>query len=77
MSTAGADFRAELVQDNSTQLMFQSQELKEAGVDNETPVCGFKTINLNGNHTFDLNYYSEGANTAFIRRARIELWRIS
>ena len=77
MSTAGADFRAELLQNGSNQVMFQSQELKEAGTDNEAPICGFKVLNLSGTQAFDLRYYSEGNNTAFIRRARIELWRIS
>lgn len=42
-----------------------------------TSVGGFRRLALNGVHTIDIDYNSDGGGTASIRRARITLWRVS
>jgi len=76
-ASTSVDFRAEIELD-STQIMYHSQEPKDSGTDQQIPASGFiPNLNLNGNHTVDLNFWEEGGSTAYIRDARLELWRIS
>ena len=74
--STGQDFRAEIVQDGGSQIFFHSQEAKDSGNDQEHITSKFKRLSLSGDHTFQLNYWSEGGNTVWIRDINIELWRI-
>ncbi len=42
-----------------------------------TSVGGFKRVALNGIHNVDIDYHNDGGGTAFIKRVRIMLWRVS
>jgi hypothetical protein len=38
----------------------------------------FETLTLSsGVHTVDIDYNDDGGGTAYIRRAKIEIWRVS
>ena len=68
-------FRGEVKLNNSDILMNHKQEPKDKGVDQSVPASGFAYVNLNtGDHNIDLNYWSE-LGTAYIKNARLEIWR--
>jgi len=76
-SSISDDFRARIQVDNSTDLIYHSQELKDAGTDQSYIGCGFAYINLEeGNHFIDLDYWSEDGDTSYISNARLEIWRV-
>ena len=56
--------------------MYHSQETKDSGIDQQIPASGFRYLDLDGIHVFDLNYWEEGSSTSFIRNVRMEFWRI-
>lgn len=75
-SLMSADFRARVQINDSIDLMYHSQESKDSGNDQSTPVCGFGYYNfLQGNHSIDLDYWSESG-TSYIKNVRIEIWRV-
>jgi hypothetical protein len=57
--------------------MYHSQEPKQSGTTNQVPASGFiGNLSLSGVTVIDLNFWAEN-NTAYIREARLELWRVS
>ena len=71
------NFRGEIKLNNSDILMNHKQEPKDGGTDQSVPSSGFAYVNLNtGDHTIDLNYWAE-LGTAYIKNARLEIWRVA
>jgi hypothetical protein len=76
-SSQSTDFRARVQLDDTTDLMYHSQEVKDSGTDQSVPVCGFAYVDLTeGDHVVDLDYWAEG-NTSYIQNARLEIWRVA
>lgn len=76
-SSQSSDFRARVQLNDATDLMYHSQEIKDSGTDQNIPVCGCAYVDLTeGNHDIDLDYWHE-SNTAYIQRARLEIWRVA
>jgi len=75
--TTGNDFLARIQINNIITIMEMNEESKD--VYSWHPVSGFNIVYLdNTNCTIDLDYSGETtANTSYIRRARIEFWRIA
>ena len=71
------DFRAQVQIDDTTTIMSHNEELKDATT--YTSQGGFYMATLTaGVHNIDLDYSSENSgNTSYIRRARLEFWRVS
>ena len=68
-------FDGRLQLDDTTNIMGHHESTSNTA--NWVPVSGFKRLQLSGSHTLDLDYRSSKKNkTAYIRRARLELWRI-
>lgn len=61
---------------DSITIMEQRQDPQDPGSDQWHPASGFKYTTLSGAENIDLDYAASG-NTVFIRRARIETWRVS
>jgi len=79
-SSSSLDFRAQIELDDTTQLMYHSQEPKDPGTDQSHQTCGFVyvTFNSSGSHTIDLDYRAENSSgRAYIRDTWIEIWRVS
>jgi len=77
-SSMSDDFRARVQLDNTTDLMYHSQELKDPGTDQSLMGSGFAYINLTeGNHFIDLDYWAEDGDTSYISNARLEIWRVA
>jgi len=75
LGSASSDFRARVQINDTTDLMYQSQEAKDPGTDQSMPASGYAYIDLTeGNHDIDLDYWAE-SNTAYIKNARLEIWR--
>lgn len=72
------DFEAQILIDGS-QEMLHIQEPQDSGVDQQHRESGFiANLAFNGNHTILLQWRTDDSDdTAFIRDARLELWRIS
>lgn len=77
-SSTGDDFRGRVLMDGVT-IMSHSQEPKDPGTDQVHRVSGFEYFPLSaGVHTFNLQYASsDAADTSWIQRARLEIWRVS
>ena len=74
------DFEARILLNGSTTLMLHAQEPKDAGMDQLHRHSGFDYFDVSSAGTQDINLQyrtDNGAVTAFIQRARIELWRVS
>lgn len=72
------DFRARIQINDSTQIMYHSQEPQDSGTDQRIPASGFKYVTLSGVNNIDLDYWTEdNGETAYIREARLEIWRVS
>jgi hypothetical protein len=77
-SSQSSDFRARVQLDDTTDLMYHSQEAQQSGTTQSQPACGFSYQELTeGDHNIDLDYWVEGNNTSYIQRARLEIWRVS
>jgi hypothetical protein len=65
--------------DDSATLMEMQQEPKDAGSDQSINKAGFGYVTLGaGVHTIDLDYRSSnGTYSTYIKRARLEIWRVS
>ena len=75
-SSSSQDFRARVQLDDSIDLMEHLQELKDAGTDQSNMGCGFSYQDLiAGDHTIDLDYWAENG-TAYIKNAKLEIWRV-
>ena len=77
-NTASNDFKAQIQINNSVIIMEQKQENKDGSSWNN--VGGFynHTISSPENITVDIDYAGETTgNTSYIRRARIEIWRVA
>jgi len=75
-SSSSSDFRARIQLNDTTDLMYQSQEAKDPGTDQSMPLCGFSYQELeSGDHNIDLDYWHESS-TAYIQKARLEIWRV-
>ena len=76
-NTASNDFMATVVIDSSTTLMEHRQENQD--VNSWNNVYGFYTGSLSsGNHTITLGYCGDSTgSTSYIRRARLEIWRVA
>ena len=71
-----ADFRSQIQIDDTTTVMNHSQELQDPGTDQMLNNSGFYIGSLtSGIHNIDLDYWAENA-TSYIRRARLEIYRI-
>ena len=71
------DFRGRVQLNDTSDLMSHSQELKDSGQDQSLLCNGFSYIDLDdGDHFIDLDYWSERG-TAYIKNARLEIWRVS
>jgi hypothetical protein len=76
-SSTSRDFRARVQLNDSIDLMYHSQEIKDWGTDQSVPVCGFSYQDLDdGDHFIDLDFWAEGF-TAYIQNAKLEIWRVS
>lgn len=73
------DFRARIQLDDTTDLMEHLQEPADSGSDQFHTAGGFKYQTLSaGNHDIDLDWCcSNLGDTATIRRARLELWKVT
>lgn len=72
------DFRARVRLNNTTNLMEQQEEPQDGGTDQWRPTSGYMVQTLSGANTIDLDYSRVGGSgTAGIRRARLEIWRVS
>ena len=78
-SVTNTDFEARVRQDSLVELDQVIIEPKDSGTDQEHPASGFKgNLSLNGNHTFTIEWRTSYTDdTAWIRNARLELWRVS
>jgi hypothetical protein len=77
-STTNKDFIARVQLDDTTDLMEHTQESQESGTTQSQPACGFAYQDISeGNHDIDLDYWSDGNSTSYIKRARLEIWRVS
>ena len=82
---ASNDFLAQVEIDDSTNIMDQQQEPKDAagtfgstGTNQKYQLSGFKHIVLgSGVHTVDIDWASNDGTNASIWNARLELWRVS
>jgi hypothetical protein len=72
------DFRGRVQVDDTITIMEHQQESTDTGNDQWNPKSGFKYENLSaGNHTIDLDWCcSNLGDTATIRRARLEIWKV-
>jgi hypothetical protein len=76
-SSQSTDFRARVQLNDTTDLMYHSQEAKDSGTDQSMPICGYAYMNLTeGDHNIDLDFWAEG-NTSYIKNVRLEIWRVS
>ena len=76
-SSGSQDCQVKIEYDNTTVLAEINQEQKDAS--NYTPISGFRVIAMTGaSHQVDMDYSNElSGNTMYIRRARLEVVRIS
>lgn len=76
-NTASNDFRARVQIDNTTTVTEHSEESKD--VNSWHIESGFVQHTFTaGSHTVDVDYWGESSgSTSYIRRVRIELWRVS
>lgn len=76
-NATGNDFEARVQVDNTVTVMEMNEESKD--VDSWHTEGGFVIVSLlSGSHYFDLDYAGENSyRTSYIRRARMEFWRIS
>jgi len=76
-NTASNDFKGRVVLDGTTTIMEINSESKDSN--SWFLVGGFDIVNLsNATHTITIQYSGEtSGNTSYIRRARIEFWRVS
>jgi len=78
-SLASQDFRGRVQVDDTTTVAEQRQEPKDPNSNQSHPASGFGYVTLGaGSHEIDIDYCaSSGGNTASIKRARLEIWRVS
>jgi hypothetical protein len=78
-NSGARDFRARIQIDDTTDLMEQVQEPQDTGTDQYYPVGGFKYEVLSaGDHNIDLDWCCTNlGDTATIRRARLEIWKVT
>ena len=77
-SSASADVDIQVEVDNTTVIMDQRQEPKDPGTDQSNPKGGQVPITLtNATHTIDIDYRGENGNTAYIKSARLQIWRLT
>ena len=78
-SSTGDDFEGR-IQLNGTDIMLHAQEPKDSGTDQLHRHSGFEYFDVTTAGTQDINLQyrtDDAADTAFIQRARLELWRVS
>ncbi len=73
------DFEARARVDDTDTVFVHTQEPKDTGTDQEFVASGFAYVDLTAaSHTIDIDYRSSsGGDSAFIKNARIEVWRVS
>lgn len=79
-SNASQDFRGRVQGDDIIDLMEHRQEPKDPNSDQSNVVSGFAyvTTTSEDTHFIDLDYCSStGIYTAYIRNAKLEIWRVS
>lgn len=74
-SSAAGDIEAEIVQDGAITVFELIQEPKDPGADQRHNFYQADELDLNGNHTFIIQYRSTNGNTARILESYFELWR--
>ena len=79
VDTTDSDMNVRIQLDDSTIINeFEYGVDADDGGDPEWSALGsFKTLTLSGVHTIDIDYNDDGGGTAYIRKARIEIWRVS
>ncbi len=77
-SSASVDVDVQVQVDNTTVILDQRQEPKDPGNDQSIPVGGQAPLVLtNATHTIDIDYRGENGNTAAIKSARLQIWRVA
>lgn len=81
-SSNGGEFQAQVQVDNTTTLYEQNSRTPYFGAGDFSsyayPASGFGFVNLTtGNHTFEIDYRESNGGTAYIRKARLSVWRVS
>jgi len=78
LNSLSDDFEARVQVNNTTDIMEHVQEPKDSGSDQWSNKGGFGVYDLTseGVLSIDLDYRSPSADTAKIRRARLEIWRV-
>lgn len=77
-SMTSYDFRARIQLNDTTDLMEHSQEVFEKGTEQSIPTCGFAHVDISeGDYYIDLDYWTEIKGTAYIKNARLEIWRVN
>lgn len=71
------DFVSRVQVNDTTNIMEGFEEAPDAGSDQWFPRSGFGYYTGSGVLNIDLDYHSGGSDTSFIRRARLEIWRVS
>jgi len=71
------DFVSQVQVNDTTTIMSGYEEAPDAGSDQWFPRSGFYYYTGSGVLNIDLDYHDGGADTAYIRRARLEIWRVS
>lgn len=75
--STGNDFEARVTL-NAVDIMNHAQEPKDAGTDQLHRHTGFEYQAISGINTIELDYRTDsGGVTAWIQRARLEIWRVS
>jgi hypothetical protein len=72
-----ADFASRVQVNDTTTIMEGLEEAVDAGADQYFPRGGFGYYTGSGVLNIDLDYHANGSGTARIRRARLEIWRVS
>lgn len=77
-SAANRTFKYRVQVDDTTDVFEQFSEPKDPGSDQNLPSGGFRYIALtSGDHDIDLDYGVVNNGTAYIRNARLEIWRVA
>lgn len=77
-STTQQQFKARVQVDDTTTIFNMISKPVDAGTTNIFPASGFACVALSAAaHTIDLDYGTSASGTAYIRDARLEIWRVS
>ena len=77
-SSVANDFRGRIEINDTATVMEHQQEPKDTGINQSHPCSGYAYVEIPSENSYfiDLDYCSSGGGTAYIRRARLEIWRV-